>query len=141
MSLEKINALKARLAQLPDLNAFCQLHYQVNPNHFIGLKSVPNAKDLPAIAYELRSEKITIGRMADNQDDVLLFIQINNNEESADGFTGLIHALEIAGIIVNAINQDQRIGNYFIEGEIEITPIYPRALPFFTVAMQLKIIN
>lgn len=142
MALAKINALIERLAQLPDLNDFCETHYSRLPKHFIGLKQAVNANDLPAICYEIKEQELLIGsRIPNSTDEIVLFVQVSNTEETEAGYTGLIHALEIAGIIVAEINNDQRIGDFFIEPELKIIPIYPRALPFFTVAIQLKIID
>lgn len=145
MSLEKINALVSRLKQMPELNAFCLANYGKQPNHFIGLKTSPNANDLPALCYELRNEKSVVdGRLNESTiADAVLFIQVNNSEETEAGYTGLIHALDIADLIFKSIYDDQRLsnGDYFIDGELEIIPIYPRTVPFFTVAVQLTIIN
>lgn len=141
MAIDGLWALRERLKSFAAMNQFFTDNYETEPKkHFIGYKRATNAAFLPALCYVPVQ-----GTREDNEktEAVSVIIQLNNKEESDDAFTGVLHINQLAELVVNDLIADEVVGDFFVDGKIEIVNALTESHPFYEIeiAFSLKNVN
>ena len=139
MAMDGLLALRERLKSFAALNQFFTDHYGTVPKkHFIGYKRAANAAFLPALCYVPVQ-----GERKDNEKTELVsvIIQLTNKDESDDAFTGVLHINQLAELVVNDLTVNEVVGDFFVDGKIEVVNALTESHPFYEIEIALTLKN